>query len=286
MKRSRLLLLILPLLVLAVAAGWWLRPAGINRAEAALAEYQVEKLSCGSCVQKINDALRPVAGIGEVEVSLTSGRSRIEFDPQRTSSAAIGELITAAGYPATLRTELTAVEYADLRQEQARLGAKYVARVGSRLLAREDFEKSLKLRLGDRDAQPALLEQLRRQLWSDLQQRETLLAAAEEQGVLVQPGEVDARVEQLRQGHADLDQLIAQRFGSMDAFREQLRADMTVEKLIQEKVVAGISDPGQKQLRLQQWYGDLVQKTEVVIFDPQLKRAAASGGSCGSGCCG
>jgi len=290
MKRRYLIYLVLPLVLVAVAAGWWLKPAGFNRAEAALAEFSVEKLSCGSCVQKINEALQPVAGIGTIEVSVTSGRSRVEFDPSRTSSAEIGRLITEAGYPARLRTELSPAEYAGLRQEQTRLGAKYVARVGSRLVARDDFEQALKLRLGDREASPALLEQLRRQLWEELQQREILLAAAESSGVVVQPGEVDVRLEKLRQGHDDLDQLVTRRFGSMEAFRRQLRNDMTIEKLMATKVPADISDPAQRQLRLQQWYGDLVQRTEVVIFDPQLKRVTAGGGDCGSGggggCCG
>lgn len=289
MKRTKLIYLVLPLVLLAVAAGWWLKPAGFNQAEASLAEYQVEKLSCGSCVQKINDALRPVAGIGSVEVSLTSGRSRVEFDPSLTSSATIAKLITEAGYPARLRTELTVAEYADLRQEQSRLGAKYVARIGSRLLSRDEFEQALKQRLGDRDASPALLDQLRKKLWSDLQQREILLGAAEAASVLVQPGEVDVRLEQLRKGHADLDQVVAQRFGGMDNFRQQLRNDMTIEKVMETSVLNGINDPAQRQLKLQQWYAGLQQQTEVVIFDPQLKRAAASGGSCGSGgggCCG
>ncbi len=284
MKRSRLMAILI-LVVLAVAAGWWLRPAGFDPAGAALAEYQVEKLSCGSCVQKINEALAD-PGVGEVEVSLTSGRCRVVFDPSRISSEAIAKRITDAGYPARLRQELSPEEYAGLRQERARLGAKYVARVGSRLISRDDFELALKLRLGDREGSPALIDQLRRQLWNDLRQREMLLAAADKNGILVQAGEVDARLEQLRKGHANLDELIGQRFGDMETFRRQLREDMTIDRLVEQKVLAGVTDPGQRRLRLQQWLNDLVRQTDVVIFDSRLKRVVASGGDCGSGCCG
>ncbi|WP_187426724.1 cation transporter [Geothermobacter ehrlichii] len=285
MKRSRWML-IPGLLLVAVGIGWWLYPVGFDPAGAALAEYQVEKLSCGSCVQKIDQALKAGGGVGEIEVSLTSGRCRVVFDPSRISSDAIARRITEAGYPARLLTELSPEEYAGLRQQQARLGAKYVAKVGSRLVSRDDFETALRQRLGEREVTPALLEQLRRQLWNDLRQREMLLAEAEAEGILVQPGEVDARLAQLRKGHANLDELIAQRFGDMETFRRQLREDMTIERLVEEKVLAGITDPGQRQLRLQQWLGDLARRTDVVIFDSRLKRAVASGGDCDSGCCG
>lgn len=287
MKR-RYLLLPLPALLMILISVWWLQPGKFNQAEAALAEYQVEKLTCGSCVQKINDALQVIPGVGTVDVSLTSARSRVEFDPSQTDSQTIAAAITAAGYPASLRTELSPQEYVALRQEEAQLGAKYVARVGSRLLSRAEFEQALKLRLGDQEASPALIEQLRKGLWKDLLQREVLLGAAEAQGVLVQPGEVDQRLEQLRLQHAGLDQLVEQRFGGQELFRTQLRNDMTIEKTMEESVLSGMTDPGLRQLKLQQWYAGLVEKTEVVVFDPQLKQATASGGGCGSGgggCC-
>jgi len=38
---------------------------------------------------------------------------------------------------------------------------------------------------------------------------------------------------------------------------------------------------------LNRWYGDLVNQTPVVIFDPALKSIVAGGGKgCGGSCCG
>ncbi len=60
------------LFVAILAAVWMFYPSGVNPANAALAEYQLEKLSCGSCVIKIEKALTSLDGIGSVEVNLTS----------------------------------------------------------------------------------------------------------------------------------------------------------------------------------------------------------------------
>ncbi|GAB4164415.1 MAG: hypothetical protein Tsb0017_02410 [Geothermobacteraceae bacterium] len=287
MSRKPFVVTLSLLLVLAAAVlAWLVFPRGIDPARAALAEYRVDKLSCGSCVQKINDVLVQLDGIGAVEVDLASGRCRVEYDPGQTDATAIAETISAAGYPARVRTKLSPDEYADLRGEQQRLAQRFVARVGDRLLTREEFDRAMRLRLADREATPQLIDQLRRQLWNDLRQRELLLFAAGQAGVIVQPAEIDARIEQLRQGHADLEQLVAKRFGDWQDFHDQLRADMTIERLVQDKVLTGINDPARQQQKLNQWYQQLQQDTQVVIFDPQLKQSAGRGGDCSSGCCG
>ena len=111
----------LAVLATAVAASaWFLIPAG-GTANAALAEFQIEKLTCGSCVSNIENALVKLGGIDSVEVNLTSNRGRVTYDPAEVDSQVIAETITSAGYPATLRMELSSDEYLSLQQEQASL---------------------------------------------------------------------------------------------------------------------------------------------------------------------
>ena len=276
------------LVLAALAAAWFFYPSGTNLANAALAEYQIEKMTCGSCIGNIETALVGLGGVGSVDINLTSNRGRVTYDPNELDSQSIAEAITAAGYPAKLRLELDSDEYLALQQEQAQLGQEYLARIGDRLLARSDFE-GLVMQRSRGAVAPGQNDQLWQMVWQDVLQRELMLSSAEENKVVVQDGEVEARLDELRKGHQGLDDLLVKRYGSMDVFRARLHEDMIINRNIEDHVYAGIENPAQQQSKLQQWYAELQNNTDVIIFDQRLKALSqSSGGGCGSGgggCC-
>lgn len=274
------------LALFAMVVAWLFYPAASGSANAALAEYQIEKMTCGSCVSKIEKALSDLDGFGSVEINLTSNRGRVIYDPATINSQQIAEVMTTAGYPAKLRLELDPQEYTALQQEQAQLGQEFLARIGDRLLSRADFEELVKQRSTGVVAS-GQVDQLWKMVWQDVLQRELLLSAAERNQIIIQEGEVDLRIDELRQGHKGLEELIVKRYGSMDAFRSRIREDMIINRNIEEHVYAGIKDPAEQQKRIQQWYTGLRNDTEVIIFDKRLKSVSQSGGGCGSGggCC-
>lgn len=283
MNKSLKLYVTLGVVASALVAGTWLLiPSGSGMANAALAEYQIEKLTCGSCVSNIESALSSLDGVSSVEVNLTSNRGRVTYDPAEIDSSAIASAITEAGYPASVRLQLDPQEYGALQQEQAQLGQKYLARIGDRLLARSDFEEIVQQRAAGA-VSPDQKSQLLQEVWKDVLQRELLLSAAEKNQVIIQQGEVDAKLDELRQGHQGLEQLVVKRYGNMDNFRTRLREDMIINRNIEDHVYAGIDDPRQQQSQLQAWYADLQKETEVIIFDPQLKAVGQGGGGCA--CC-
>jgi len=287
MKISTKICVSLCLGLAAFAAAWFFYPSASSLANAALAEYQIEKMTCGSCISNIETALVGLNGVGSVDINLTSNRGRITYDPDQLDSQTIAAVISSAGYPAKLRLELDQDEYLALQQEQALLGQQYLARIGDRLLARADFEELVKQR--SRGAVAAVQnDQLWKTVWQDVLQRELMLSAAEQNKVIVQDGEVDVRLDELRKGHQGLDDLVVKRYGSMDAFRARLHEDMIINRNMEDHVYAGITDPGQQKIMLQQWYAELQSNTDVVIFDRRLKAASQSGGGCGGGgggCC-
>ena len=282
MKKHARLYVTLGIVAAALAAGIWLFTSGSGRANVALAEYQIEKMTCSSCVNNIEGALTKLDGVCSVEVNLTSNRGRVVYDPAEIDSSAIATAITDAGYPASVRLQLDPQEYDALQQENAQLGQKYLARIGGRLLARGDFEQVVQQRAGG-DMSDDQKSRIRQAVWKDVLQRELLLSAAEKNRVVIQDGEVDAKLEELRRGHQGLDQLVIERYGSMDNFRTRLREDMIINRNIEDHVYAGIDDPRQQQSQLQAWYDELQKKTEVIIFDPQLKAVNPGGGGCA--CC-
>ncbi len=276
-KRPNLYLSICLILIALVPIVWLFYPTKINSANAALAEYQIEKMTCGSCIGNIEKALSGLDGVGSVEINLTSNRGRVTYDPNEIDSRVIAKVITEAGYPASLRLELEPQDYAALQQEQSRLGQQYLARIGDRLLARSDFEQRVQQRSAGAVA-PEQNDQLWQAVWKEVLQRELLLAAAEQNQIIVQDGEVDVRLDELRQEHQGLDEMVMKRYGSMDSFRERLREDMIINRNIDDHVYAGINTPGERQARFQGWYAKLQKDTEVIIFDPRLKSLSQAGG--------
>jgi copper chaperone CopZ len=280
--KSRLLITILLGLALVAAGGFaWTatRPDAF-----ALAEFSVQNLSCSSCVQNIQNALAGVKGVGSVDVSVTSGRARVEYAPARIDAGAIAARITEAGYPALLSQDLSVADYQALREDEARLADRFVGRIGGKLVSREAFAEALSRREGD----PAMPKQgLLKAVWGEILQREMLLAAAEKNGVVVQEGEVDLELRKVREKSRDFAAFVQARYGSEGEFRRQLKEDMIIRRNIDEHVLQGESDEKLSRQKIDFWFRELAAAVPVIIFDPALKAAVAGAGKgCGGNCCG
>lgn len=252
----------------------------------ALVVYDVKNLSCGSCVSNIQEALADEAGVGTVKVSVTSAQSTVEFDPGVIDAEDIRRQLTVAGYPATVREILSVDQYRQLRDEETRLSPIYVARIGSRLLSRSEFAAAIK-QLQGHNSVLADDNNIRLKVWNDLLQRELLLGAAEENNVVVQDGEVAARIDSMKAQQPGFEQSVVARYGSLEQFTKLVRNEMIIQRNLELNVAAEGADDGLRNQQLQQWYQQLVSTTPVVIFDPELKAATeSSAGGCGGSCCG
>lgn len=60
--------------------------------------YQLENLTCPSCMAKIESALRRTKGVQSVEVLFNSSRARVTFDELVVSSDDIKRVIEGLGY--------------------------------------------------------------------------------------------------------------------------------------------------------------------------------------------
>jgi copper chaperone len=63
-------------------------------------ELLVEGMSCGSCVNHVDRALRELSGVSKVEVRLRDGKVFVEHDANSSDTAALIASIKAAGYDA------------------------------------------------------------------------------------------------------------------------------------------------------------------------------------------
>jgi hypothetical protein len=202
----------------------------------------------------------------------------VEFDPLRTNAEILAAHLSAAGYPAMVGATLPAAEVRQRQLEEERQAARYVARVGERFITQEEFAGEM-ARRASADPHGLVPLSARSAVWSQVLQRQLLLGAVERAGIVIEEGQVDQELARLRELVGFAAKI--EQFGGAESFRQALKEELAIGRLIDAQVPASDSDP-HRQLKLNQWYQGLVETTPVTIFDPQLK--AALQGGCGSGC--
>ncbi len=59
---------------------------------------QVTGMTCDSCITKVTEALKTIPGVGDVNVSLSTGAVTIQFDERQASPEQLKRVIQQAGY--------------------------------------------------------------------------------------------------------------------------------------------------------------------------------------------
>lgn len=65
------------------------------------ATFTTPRVSCGSCMATIEDALSEVVGVQDTDVDLIDKQVHVTFDPQVIASEDIAAAITEVGYEVT-----------------------------------------------------------------------------------------------------------------------------------------------------------------------------------------
>ncbi len=81
--------------------------------------FNVANMSCASCVGRVEKALKAGDGVLEASVNLATERATVRYVVGAITPAAIAELSTAAGYPATLE-KAEPTETADRKADEIR----------------------------------------------------------------------------------------------------------------------------------------------------------------------
>ena len=68
----------------------------------ASAKFKVSGMSCHHCQQKVEKALRGVAGVYSAIVDLQDGLAEVDFDDDTVTSTALVAAVERAGYTARL----------------------------------------------------------------------------------------------------------------------------------------------------------------------------------------
>lgn len=60
--------------------------------------FQLEQLTCPSCIKKIETAVAAKGGVSEVKVLFTSSKVKAGYDENRVDSAEVSKIISDLGY--------------------------------------------------------------------------------------------------------------------------------------------------------------------------------------------
>ncbi|MBK5214773.1 MAG: heavy-metal-associated domain-containing protein [Flavobacteriaceae bacterium] len=63
------------------------------------AKFQLETLTCPSCITKIEGVLNKEPGVENARVLFNSSKVKVQYDEEKVSSARLAELIEKVGYP-------------------------------------------------------------------------------------------------------------------------------------------------------------------------------------------
>ena len=61
-------------------------------------QIQVTGMTCGGCTSNVTRALKAIPGVGDVNVSLTTGEATVQYDERRTSPDQLKSAVKSAGY--------------------------------------------------------------------------------------------------------------------------------------------------------------------------------------------
>jgi len=59
---------------------------------------KVTGMTCGGCTSSVTHALKAIAGVGDVNVSLSAGEATVQYDERLTSPDKLKSAVKGAGY--------------------------------------------------------------------------------------------------------------------------------------------------------------------------------------------
>ena len=59
---------------------------------------KVTGMTCGGCTSNVTNALKAIAGVGNVNVSLAAGEATVQYDERLTSPDRLKSAVKGAGY--------------------------------------------------------------------------------------------------------------------------------------------------------------------------------------------
>jgi len=271
-----------------------------NDANLSKVVLNVSNMSCSGCISTIKSALAGYPGIKDILVDISSGRAEVYFNPDELKDvSAIEKAITDSGYPAKIIKTVTPEDLRKERDRGASKAAYYIASVSGYDIARSDFTKGLNAaRQGVRKAygediletaqSRALDNRLKAQVASRLIEEGILLQEIKKSGYALNEAKLNSELKTFIKNSGktenEFQQSIKDDGYDYAYFKKRFETRLLINKYFDEKVMAGVSNPYEKQRMFASWFNNSKLLAEVVYYDKDLENAARNSTASGS-CC-
>ena len=271
-----------------------------NDANLSKVVLNMSDMSCSGCISTIKGALAGYPGIKDILVDISSGKAEIYFNPDELKDVnAIEKAITDSGYPAKIIKTLSP---SDLRKERDLAASKaeyYSASVSGYDIARADFTKELNAArqrvreaYGDdilKTAQGQELDnRLKAQVASRLIDEGILLQEINKSGYALNENKLNSELKKYikhsGKNENEFQQSIKDDGYDYAYFKKRFETRLLINRYLDEKVLAGASNPYEKQRMFASWFKNSQFLAEVVYYDEDLENAARNSTASGS-CC-
>ena len=260
----------------------------------------VSNISCSGCISTIKGGLAGYPGIKDVLVDISSGKTEVYFNREELKDVSeIEKAITDSGYPARIMKTLTPEDLRNERDMAASKAEYYIASVSGYDIARADFTKELnaarqKVRKAYGDgiletAQGRTLDnRLKAQVASRLIDEGILLQEIKKSGYELNEdklnSELKRHIKNSGKNGNEFQQSIRDDGYDYDYLKKRFETRLLINRYLDEKVLAGASNPYEKQRMFASWFKNSQLLAEVVYYDKDLENAARNSSASGS-CC-
>ena len=260
----------------------------------------VSNMSCSGCISTIKGALAGYPGIKDILVDIGSGKTEVYFNRDELKDVSeIEKAITDSGYPARI---IKTVTPEDLRKERDMAASKakyYIASVSGYDIARADFARELsaarqrvRKAYGDdilKTAQGQELDnRLKAQVASRLIDEGILLQQINKSGYKLNENKLNSELKKFikdsGKNENEFQQSIKDDGYDYEYFKKRFETRLLINRYLDEKVLAGASNPYEKQRIFASWFKNSQLLAEVVYYDKDLENAARNS-SASASCC-
>ncbi len=224
--------------------------------------FAVTNMTCPACVTTLKEVTEKIPGVVDSQVSLASQDLIVKFREKQTTPEVIRDAIYRAGYPAAVDGLFLSANAGESDKILIEVNRKPI------------FERDLNIQTQEEKKSDSNSDRIS-SIFSVVG-RQILLQAADAKSIVVQPYEVEAEAnkiisEEIPQGTPPKEWIKAV-YGSQEKFYQRLAQNIGMQKLIDEHVTEGISDPGEKRRKSIEWLSKVFLNAEVRIADPEIRQ--------------
>jgi len=271
-----------------------------NIGNSSQAELKITGMTCMSCVEKIESALKKVMGAKSPKVSLAKERATVFFNPEKTPASSLVEAVNKMGkYHASLMKVKSRDELLKEEEERVIISKQFAMSIDGKKISNKEFETALNERLENfrkTGANPYPSAKQRYRIVAEIANSLIVEILIQKEiggeNVSASDGEVNAEIEGIKKDYKlndkGLEDSLRAQGLSLAGFKEEVEKGLKIKKYLDAKVFPPKTPESKKNSLYQRWLSEIQDKADIKIYNSEILEALdndSSSSGCGGSCC-